>query len=75
MISGQREFLDLAKWSLTFHAQTPEHVRDWWKRNELEMMRLGIVTKNDQGKIIPSPLSDEIIEFCKNLTAKLERGK
>ena len=74
MNDRQRAFLDAAKWSLGFYAQTPDQVRDWWRRNALEMQRLGIVTM-DGNKVIPSPASDEIIDFCKALTAKLEQRK
>ncbi len=74
MTDEQREFLATAKWSLTFYATTPDQVRDWWRRNSLEMQRIGLITLDDGGKVIRSPISDEIVEFCRTLTAKLERG-
>lgn len=74
MNENQRVFLDAAKWSLTIYAQTPEQVRDWWRKNINTMQRIGIVTLGEDSKVIPSPASDEIINFCKTLTAKLERG-
>lgn len=74
MDDAQRAFLTHGKWVLSFYATTPEQVRAWWLKNLLEMQRLGIIVLDDNNKVIPSPLSDEIIGFCRALTAKLEKG-
>jgi hypothetical protein len=74
MDDAQRAFLTNSKWLLGFYATTPEQVRAWWLKNLLEMQRLGIVTLDENNKVIPSPLSDEIIDYCRKLTAKLEKG-